>query len=99
MEKTCCFFGHKDTPEYVTGEESPVGISVGKRLWEITLEEHILPGSPETAEPKAAFELRVERDAGTETFYHCWWLSIHREMNRSGLRRIRKGVALEREEQ
>lgn len=87
----------QETAEYAMGEENPVGISLGKRLWEITLEEHILPGSPEAAEPKAAFELRIERDAGTETFYHCRWLSIRREMDRSGLRRIRKGIAMLRE--
>jgi DNA repair protein RecO (recombination protein O) len=49
------------------------------------------------AQVKAAFELRVERDAGTETFYHCRWLSIRREMDRSGLRRIRKGISMLRE--
>ena len=87
----------QDTVEYATGEENPVGIRLGKRLWEITLEERILPGSPEAAEPKAAFELRIDRDAGTEVFYHCRWLSVRREMDRSGLRRVRKGVAMLRE--
>ena len=84
----------EDAAEYAMGEKEPVGISLGKRLWEITLEELILPGSPETAEPKAAFELEIRRDAGTETFYHCRWLSVKRQMDRSGLRRIRKGIAM-----
>lgn len=83
--------------EYAMGETEPVGISLGSSLWNITLEELILPGSPEAAEPKGAFELRIERDAGIETFYHCRWLSVHREMSRSGLRRIRKGVAMLKE--
>lgn len=83
--------------EYAMGEAVPVGISLGESLWNITLEELILPGSPEAAEPKGAFELRIERDAGIETFYHCRWLSIHREMSRSGLRRIRKGIAMQKE--
>ena len=83
--------------EFSMGEPDPVGISLGSCLWHITLEELILPGSPEAAEPSGAFELRIERDAGTETFYHCRWQSIRREMDRSGLRRIRKGISMLRE--
>ena len=87
----------EETAEFAMGEESPVGISRGARLWHITLEELILPGSPETKEPKDVFTLQIERDAGTETFYHCRWTSIRRKMDRSGLRRIRKGIAMDRE--
>ena len=76
---------------------APVGISRGARLWHITLEEWILPGSPEAKEPKDAFTLQIDRDAGTETFYHCRWTSIRRKMDQSGLRRIRKGIAMDRE--
>jgi len=83
--------------EYAMGESAPVGISPGGSLWNITLEELILPGSPETVEPKGAFSLRIERAAGTETFYHCRWMSIRREMTRAGLRRIRSGVSMLRE--
>lgn len=83
--------------EFSMGEPDPVGISLGSRLWHITLEELILPGSPETVEPKGVFELRIERDAGTEVFYHCRWQSIRREMDRTGLRRIRKGISMLRE--
>ena len=85
------------TAEYAMGETAPVGISLGESRWNITLEELILPGSPEAAEPKGAFELRIERDAGIETFYHCRWLSVSRQMSRSGLRRIRKGIAMLKE--
>ena len=87
----------EETAEFAMGEESPVGISRGKRLWHITLEELILPGSPEAMEPKDAFTLRIDRDAGTETFYHCRWTSIRRKMDQSGLRRIRTGIAMDRE--
>ena len=83
--------------EFAMGEAAPVGISLGSRLWHITLEELILPGSPEAREPTGAFELRIERPAGDETFYHCRWTSIRREMDRTGLRRIRKGIAMEKE--
>lgn len=87
----------EENAEFAMGEESPMGISCGKRLWHITLEELILPGSPETADPKDAFTLRIDRDAGTETFYHCRWTSIRRKMDQSGLRRIRKGIAMDQE--
>lgn len=83
--------------EYEMGEAQPAGVSLGSRIWNITLEELILPGSPEAAEPKDAFELRIERAAGIETFYHCQWLSVCREMSQSGLKRIRKGVAMLKE--
>lgn len=86
-----------DKAEYAMGEANPVGISLGSRLWHITLEEHILPGSPEASEPAGAFELRIERAAGTETFYHCRWQSVRRELDRTGLRRIRKGISMLKE--
>ena len=83
--------------EFAMGEPEPVGISLGSRLWHITLEEHILPGSPEAPEPSGAFELRIERPSGTETFYHCRWQSIRREMTQSGLRRVRRGISMLKE--
>jgi len=83
--------------EYEMGEQSSMGISLGKRLWHITLEELILPGSPEAKEPTGAFALRVEKDSGPETYYHCRWQSIRRELSREGLRRIRKGIAMTKE--
>lgn len=85
------------TVEYVMGESEPVGISHGGSRWNVELEELILPGSPEAAEPKGAFELRVQRSETTEVFYHCRWLTIRREMTQSGLRRVRTGIALLRE--
>ncbi len=87
----------QEQAEYAMGESAPAGISQGSCLWHITLEEKILPGSPEAVEPAGAFELRIERDAGVETFYHCRWLSVRRELDRTGLRRIRKGIAMLKE--
>lgn len=83
--------------EFAMGETEAVGISLGSRIWEITLEELILPGSPEADEPAGSFKLKVERPAGTETYYQCRWLSVRRVMDRTGLRRIRKGIALLKE--
>ena len=85
------------TAVFSMGEPTPVGISLGSRIWNITLEERILPGSPEVPEPAGAFKLRIERPAGIETFYHCRWNSIRREMDQSGLRRIRTGISMLRE--
>lgn len=85
------------TAVFSMGEPTPIGISLGSRIWNLTLEERILPGSPEAPEPAGAFELRIERPAGIETFYHCRWHSVRREMDQSGLRRIRKGIAMLKE--
>ena len=80
------------------GEGLPVGICEGSRLWNITLEELIPAGSPETQEPAAAFQLKVATKMKTEVYYHCRWTSIKREFTRDGLRRIRKGIAMDRQE-
>ena len=84
--------------EYVMGEAHPAGISGGSCLWNLQLEELIPAGSPETAEPNGAFKLKIVTDVKTETYYHCRWTSIKREFTRDGLRRIRKGISMLREE-
>lgn len=83
--------------EYVMGQSAPEGISGGSQLWSIRLEELIPAGSPET-EPGTLFQLKVVTDVKTETYYYCRWTSISREFSREGLRRIRKGIAMERKE-
>lgn len=87
----------KHTVEFEMGERVPMGISLGSSLWEITLEERILPGSAEPEEPEGPFELQVEREAGTDVYHNCRWLSVRREMTQNGLRRICKGVSLLKE--
>ena len=86
------------TAEFATAEPAPIGISQGAYYWNIALEELIPAGSPETVEPAGAFELKLVTDAKTETYYHCRWTSIRREFSREGLRKIRKGIAMLREE-
>lgn len=83
--------------EFEMGERAPIGISLGSSVWELTLEELILPGSPEYAEPQGPFELKIIRDAGTDTYYHCRWLSVRREMTRNGLKRVCKGISMLKE--
>ena len=85
--------------EYVMGQSGPAGISRGKYLWHIQLEELIPAGSPEQAGPEANFELRVETDVRSETYFHCRWTSIRKEFTREGLRRIRKGICMDRVEE
>lgn len=84
--------------EFVMGEAAPAGASRGSCLWQIQLEELIPAGSPETVEPAAGFELKVVTDRKTEVYEHCDWTSIRREFTRDGLRRIRRGLAMLREE-
>ncbi len=95
------FSGEEDTgmqAEYVTGEAAPAGISQSGWLWHIRLEELIPTGSPETAEPPGAFQMKIVTDVKTEVYYHCRWTSNRREFSRQGLRRIRTGIAMLRGE-
>ena len=84
--------------EYVMGESAPAGISQGPWLWNIQLEELIPTGSPETKEPTGPFQLRIETDVKKEAYYYCRWTSNRREFTREGLRRIRSGISMLREE-
>lgn len=83
--------------QFAMGENAPVGISPGKRLWEIRLEEVIPAGTAEVAQSADLFELKLTTDIQVENFYHCRWLSEKREFTRDGLHRIRTGVAMSRE--
>lgn len=84
--------------EYVIGEAAPVGTSVGTTAWEIRLEELIPVGSPEFAIAGEPFVLKILTDEKTEIYSGCRWTQISREFTKKGLRRIRRGVALQREE-
>ena len=85
--------------EYAMGESAPTGVSGGSYLWHIQLEELIPVGSPETEEPAGAFKMQIVTDQETETYYYCRWTSIRREYTQQGLRRIRKGISMLREEE
>ena len=85
--------------EYVIGEASPVGTSVGTAAWEIRLEELIPVGSPEFSGSVEPCVVKILTEEKTEIYSGCRWTQISREFTKQGLRRIRKGVALRREEQ
>lgn len=94
QEEEACGYG----AEYVMGQSAPAGISRDKYLWNIQLEELIPAGSPEIGEPAANFELKLVTDVKTEMYYYCRWTSVRREFTREGLRRIRKGICMDRAE-
>ena len=85
--------------EYVAGEAMPVGTSIGTQGWELQLEELIPVGSPEFDSISDPFEVKIVTDQKTELYSGCRWTQVKREFTRQGLRRIRKGVALLREEE
>lgn len=84
---------------YAMGQTGPVGVQPGCCSWLISLEELIPAGSPETVDPEGAFQLKIVTDMKTEVYYHCRWTSIWREFTREGLRKIRKGIAMLRQEE
>lgn len=85
--------------EFATAEPAPIGISQGSYYWNITLEELIPAGSPETIEPAGPFKIRIVTDAKTEYYYYCQWTSIKRSFSREGLRRTRKAISMLRQEE
>lgn len=84
--------------EYVIGEAVPIGTSIGTAGWEIELEERIPVGSPELDTPTEPCVVKILTDQKTEVYSGCRWTQVRREFTKQGLRRIRKGVALQREE-
>ncbi|MDO5399415.1 MAG: hypothetical protein Q4F17_00350 [Eubacteriales bacterium] len=83
-------------PQLAMGERAPVGIRREPGQWLLELEELIPAGSQEAAEPEADFEIKVITDVKTEIYSHCDWTSVSRTFTRDGLRRVRKGFALDR---
>ena len=87
-------------PEFAMGEAVPKAVSQGGgKLWAIRLEELIPNGYPEMEEPAGEFTMKVATDLKTEIYTGCRWTSVQREYTKDGLRRIRKGFALNREEE
>lgn len=86
------------TAEYVTTEPLPMASGSGKVQWSLHLEEQVPVGTAEPAEPGPGFTLVVTTGEKTETFTGCQWTSVSRKYDSQGLRRVRKGFALNREE-
>ncbi len=80
------------------GERAPIGISQGGWVWTIKLEELIPNGNLEAVTASELFEVKVANDTVTETYYHCRWTQVQREFTREGLRRVRTGISMLRED-
>ena len=83
---------------HAMGETLPTGLAPGNKVWKLYLEEMIPYDSPEQAEPAGEFTLKVQLPDKTETYTGCRWTQVQRELSQDGLRRIRTGFALGRQE-
>lgn len=88
----------EQTMEFATRSPVAVAITSGSYYWNIHLEELIPTGFPEPPEPEEEFTLKLIREGKTEHFIPCRWSSVTRSFTPEGLRRVRKGIALMREE-
>lgn len=86
--------------EYAMGQSDPAGISSGKKLWRIKIEDLIPAGSSESVDPiLSPFTIKVVTEVKTEHYFHCKWTNVKREFTREGLRRIRTGISMLRLEE
>lgn len=84
--------------EYAMGESTPGGYSRGKRSYGIAVEEVIPVGSPEETAETGEFTLKLTTQQKTVCYTGCRWTEVNREYTKQGLRRVRKGLARERQE-
>lgn len=84
--------------QHEMGEDAPIGIRAGSWVWKLRLEELIPVGNPEVHDPASDFDVRVESDTAMETYCHCRWTSVRREFTPQGLRRIRTGISMGKQE-
>ena len=86
-----------DTPQYVMGQTEPVDVSLGSWVWNLRMEEMIPAGEVEDSDTGDPLFIKVVGSVQTEVYNGCRWTSVQRIITREGLRKIRKGIALERE--
>ena len=80
------------------GARDAADVSLGPWVWKLRLEELMPMGIIGFSQPQAGFTLRVRGLQGEETFSDCSWFSARYEYTPKGVRRIRTGYALSREE-
>lgn len=85
-------------PEGAMGQGTSARSSLTGRAWTIRLEELIPAGYEEMENPTGEFTMQIATELKTEVYSGCRWTSVHREYTKEGLRRIRTGFALNREE-
>ena len=80
------------------GARDAADVSLGPWVWKLRLEELMPMGIIGFAQPQEGFTLRVRGLQGEEVFTDCCWSSARYEYTPMGVRRIRSGYALSREE-
>lgn len=70
--------------------------SISKAKWKFTLEELLVPGTSEPADPTEPFALTVSRSNGEEILSGCTWISVKREDTIKGISQVRVGTATAR---
>lgn len=73
-------------------------VSMGPWVWKIQLEELMPRGLTGISQPQEGFTLRLSGLQSEEIFTDCCWVSTRYEYTPKGVRRIRSGYALAREE-
>lgn len=80
------------------GARDAADVSLGPWFWKLRLEELMPMGIIGFSQPQEGFTLRIRGLQGEETFSDCCWSSARYEYTPKGVRRIRSGYALRREE-
>lgn len=80
------------------GGRDAVDVSLGPWVWKLKLEELMPIGVIGFSQPQEGFTLRLRGLQGEEVFSGCCWASARYEYTPGGVRRIREGYALAREE-
>lgn len=84
--------------EYTMGSGRAGSASASGSGWNIRVEELIPAGYEESADPEGEFTLKIATALKTEIYSPCRWTNIQRAFTKEGLRRIRTGFALGKEE-
>ena len=84
--------------EHAIGQGTAAGASVAGSNWSIRVEELIPAGYEEPEDPEAEFNLEITTALKREIYTRCRWTNIRRTFTKEGLRRIREGFALGKEE-
>ena len=88
MDQVVSFSVQRATDEEIT--------EISDAKWQFTIEELLIPGTSEPADPTEPFALTVTRDNGDELFTGCTWISVKREDTIRGISQVRTGLAAAR---
>lgn len=80
------------------GSRDAVDISLDSWVWKLRLEELLPVGVIAFSQPQEGFVLRLQASLGEEVYSDCCWTSVSYEYTPRGVRRVRSGYALRKEE-